>query len=627
MKTLLIGFIAVWTLTSVALAQDSLESRIRESKLQDAALRAVEESMESLAERLSNAQQLTAIMLDNPVVHMSRIASEKRLYQHEQDRLRREFRAQLEQFARHLPELSEQWTDKTMNDNRERIDQAIVPLLAASFDPTYREAREAAVVQQAARVNLQNILYPSPEEIETLTDVQSLLTTQPVPVAAIISSQQGQSLINSYMEQVTADHDLFEENRQQLGGRIALAITEELIYWQRQLLQVQSYRASEDSEIIEASELRDDILASVEPDPGRGIYPSVRVKAEELAGWLEIELFRVHTDRQLDPENGCPALSPQTVYEHIPDSVEQIPVSAAIHLEQLQSTLLGAAHKRLVSGYAAKLDGGAMQSFAERLYAYLSEADPQGVDSTFQAGLIRCLEGPVSQRRQQLASWEIESKRPALIAGTMELSDPELKTIQGKVGEALRQVEISALASFDDLRLEETRDLFQAQRLRLLEEGKFAVESQVNLVARHRSEFTEKIKQDPERKTRQQFWQEAYEKAVLNDWRAVRDSDFARGGQVLAANKYDRVFESTSALITDLLPTDWEPGTTDAQTAPAQTIQAGSCEPVADICLQASMLCYEALKQCSEDGKCTSREARCLDAMQRCQELNRSLKG
>lgn len=603
---------------SLGASAQTLDERIRDAKLQDAALRAVEESIAALEEQLSAPAELAAQMLAAPAAYYDPAASAALLREHERARLYDEFRTQLDRFASHLPELPPDWTARTLTAQQARIDQTIAPLLSARFNATFSAGRAAAVTAQANTIDADELLYPAPAEIEALVDPARLPLTQSLDTAAWLNTAPAQALVERYAAQVASEQALFAENRQALAGRIGAAMSQELLRLQDQLRLVQTYRADPTGP-VEAGALEQAILAPLERNPGRGLFPGVRARARELGTVLEAELFALFVAGQLDPEQGCAGLPAAEVTAAIPADSARLPTSYGAHRDALAAELVASTEQRLVAAYGARLAEAATRAeFMQRLAARLQE------DAAFRTALIRCLDGPLAAARAEVAAAEFAAARPALADGSFELDDATLTALRDLDEPQWPDALPPALAAVSDLHLDEARTLWQERTQALLAEGHAALETQLLLVERRREEFMTKIEQDPARATRREDWRQAYEEQVLADWQAWRPAAAARG-ELLTADKYDRLFAPTTALIDDLLPTDWAVQDTVAEPSPPPVPQDSACSGATTVCQDAGTLCYQALQDCAASGDCTGPLARCRDAKERCEEAQRGL--
>jgi len=618
----LLGLLALWLCAPVA-AQSDIQARIRNLKLQDAALRAVEESMDALVGELADPEALAGAMLEDPARHREPATSRTLLREVEAERLRAAFRRQLERFARHVDALPPEWVNQTLGEHQDRVEAAIDPLLDGPFAGHFQSGRDLAVDVQARTLEADAQLVPAPAAVESLVEADTLAWLDREELGAVVGGPAGDRLVANTVAAVTADTALFAENEAVLAQWTREALAGELVALQRQLQQVQAYQGGAE---VSREAMEEAITAGLGASPAGVVFPGVERRAAERAAFLEMDRFRDHVAAELDPARDCPALTSELVAAQLGGDFRQWPASLEAHLAELREQLGGTVADTLIAGYRER-PGGEVAGFGERLRGYLADSRDASAGQVLALALARCLEPILSARREDAARVEMAERHPTLARGDLELQDDELAFIRQYSLAELENLDVPSIPDPAGLHLDETRERFRTARRATLEEGQFALDTQLNTVTWHQAEFTEKVKADPEREANREQWQQAYEERVHEDWRAFWEEQAADpASPVLAAAKYDRLFTVTKELIADLLPTEWEPEATETEEeqTPEQPPQGG-CEAVVDSCLQAAVICAEAAQACQAGG-CESPLVACRGARERCEAASRAFK-
>ena len=243
-RFVLLGLLALLALGLCApvAAQSDLQARIRNLKLQDAALRAVEESMGLLADELADPEALAGAMLDDPARHRQPDTSRRLLREQEAERLRLAFRRQLERFAQHVEELPADWVGQTLTEHQSRVESTIAPLLEGPFAEYFQAGRNLAVDVQASTLEADAQLVPAPGAVESLVDADTLAWLDREELGAVLNGPAGRRLVDETVAAVTADTSLFAENEAVLARWSREALAGELAALQRQLQQVVAYQ-------------------------------------------------------------------------------------------------------------------------------------------------------------------------------------------------------------------------------------------------------------------------------------------------------------------------------------------------------------------------------------------------
>lgn len=625
----LCGLLGLIVFAAAGLAQPTLEEQLRDSKLDDAALRAVEASLDLLKERLATPEQLAEVMLSKPADYQSPDQSKGRLHTRERTALQEGVRQQLTRFADRRTDLPPGWVDPLMARQEERIARTIKTLLDSDFDKTYTQARERAVKTQ--RTELTTVLYPEATEIEPLAGPEGVFLAKRLEEVRRMV-QHGDPLIGKYVTRVVAGRPLFEENRTDLEDRITEGANDGLAQLWRQLREVQQHNGGG---AIELSALQTKILAAVEQVAKQavvksyGVFPAVHAAIDKRAKALEIELFTQFVREQLLPRGGCPALPKERVLRGIPQSFDDVPAEWTAHMQALDSALRSETERFIPERYAAGLqDSSLTEQFRDKLSRVLTQEDD--LRAAFEAGFRACLERPLKEYRAKLAVHELAIRQPSVADLSYQFREPMLTRLYS--GEEPPASEFPGLTA---LRLEETQQAFKDSKRKLGDEGKAAVRRQLALVTeqkRQRHYVAQIAKEQDRSEARRAYWQKAYEEEVLQEWQKVRAEVLLKGEdrRVLHPKKYDRVFPLTSETIANIITTEWaKPVAAHASEQGPGGFTAGGprqgreCVNVSayDSCRKASQTCYEASVQCLEArAACSDALARCRQAKKACDE-------
>lgn len=558
LQLLVSGLLGLIVFATAGLAQPSLEGQLRDHKLDDAALRAVEASLDFLKERLATPEQLAEVMLKNPADYQRLNQNKGRLHDEEHTALQKGVRQQLTRFAERRTDLSPGWVDQHMARQDKRIARTIETLLDSDFDKTYTLAREQAVKTQ--RTELTTVLYPEAVEIEQLAGPKpaEFLAKRLEEVRRMV--QRGHPLVEAYVTRVIADRALFEENRGDLGDRITAGTNDGLAQLWRQLREVEQHNGGG---AIELSGLKTTILAAVEQVAKQavvksyGVFPAVHAAIDKRAKALEIALFTQFVREQLPPRGDCPALPKERVLRGIPPSFDAVPAEWTAHVQALDSALRSETERFISERYAAGLqDSSLTEQFRDKLSRVLTQEDD--LRAAFEAGFRACLERPLREHRAKLAAHELAIRQPSVADLSYEFREPMLTHLYS--GEEPPASEFPGMTA---LRMEETQQAFKDSKRKLVDEGKAAVRRQQALVTEQKRQrhYVDQIAKEQDRsKARRAYWQKAYEEEVRQEWRKVRAEVLLKGEdrRVLHPQKYDRVFPLTSETIAKIITIEWK---------------------------------------------------------------------
>jgi hypothetical protein len=537
--------------------------RVRAAKMRDAALRSIDAAIALLEEESPTPRTQALEMLDHADRHRMRTDSQQLLRTRERERLQRGFREQLAAFARERAgELPPGWVDDVMTQEASRVETTIDRLLASKFDERYEEARRRAVRVQ--RGQLDDVLYPDAADIEALAGTpDSFVAMRAEAIDRVVTTGNGQALVDEYVAAISSESVLFEENEAVLEKRVGGAIKDALVLLWRQL-RLASRAEPEDARerSVIATQILDDLTrlaAEAERVNGTsyGVFPSAEIFAVDRAEQLETRSFLTFLKAQLDSAVGCPALPQARVLEHVSSSYTQVPPLLAAHEEQLQAALLAPTRQGIVEDYAASVPDATARVALRRRLEEQRDTDP-AVQQVFGIAFTRCLRTPLTQRRVELAQEELAAQEPGIADFSFELADG-----------GLRWLEIHRLDApdgpfppADGLRMEEARATYRAHREQLAAEAKDVLWRQKALTRdpERKASFVEQITADGDRsEERKAYWQEAYENSVLAAWGGVRTEELLKGDEGLPRHphKYDRVFGPVSDIIEEIITLEY----------------------------------------------------------------------
>jgi uncharacterized membrane protein YgcG len=532
----------LWTASALASASlfagepDRGAELVRQAKIKEAALRSVQESTSQLEQRQSDPDQLAAVLLDDPATYRQEKPSKASLLELEHRRLREAVRDQLEVFAGARTDLPPGWVGQVMSDEVRRIGGTIDTLLAKSFEQRYAQARALAVkVQRSA---LDEEVRPERSEIERLAGASTDLVDRSFEEIARIPHERGRDLVERYAAQVAADRILFEENEAEVTRRILDAMAQGLEELWRQLRFV---RQHDGGGAVERSELEAFITGELTQLEGRyGIFPSALTFSVERARRLESQLFERYLGERLDLGTGCPGLPPSVVLEGLPSSPDRLPSQLDAHIGQRVDQLRSEFQRRLLESWSLRVGEPLRPAFQRRLAAAII-AD----DAVFNSPLKDCVRTVLEPYRLQLAERELVQVWSKVADLTYELGDHTLRVLFEQ-SPSPDELELEALP-VRPMHLEESQRIFEEKRRSLMTEGKEVVHTQVALVLQsdRKRRFQDDIRAESDRsEERRRFWQDEYERQVLDAWKSRRQGLTAEG-RMLRADKYGRLLDLT----------------------------------------------------------------------------------
>jgi hypothetical protein len=568
-------------------------ARVRAAKMRDAALRSIDAAIALLAEEIPTPRQQALDMLADPGAHRLRAESQRALRAREQERLRQAFREQLGAFARErAAELPPAWVDDVMTHEKARVDSTIDRLLVVEFDDRYEEARRRAVRMQ--RGQLDEVLYPTGADIEALAGPPAeFAAMRSEAVAALVTTANGRALVDEYVNAISSDTVLFEENEAVLEQHVGRAINEALVLLWRQLRLVHRTEPEGSRERSEIAARIHDDLAQLAAEAERvsgtsyGVFPSAERAAIERAEQLETTGFVDFLTAQLDGGAGCPGLPPGRVLEHAGSSYEHVPPDLATHERQLEEALLARTQQDIVEAYTASVTDAATRVPLRTRLEGLIRTNP-AIQRPFSSGFTTCLRAPLKQRRMELATQELAAREPGMADFSFELADG-----------ALRWIEVNRLdapggpfATPAALRLEETSAIHRAHREQLAAEAKDVLWRQKALTRdpERKASFVAQIEADRDRSDeRKAYWQEAYERSVLGAWEEVRTDELLKNddGTPYHPHKYARVLGPVSDIIGEIITLEFgrtaqivtQAQATDARQATSEPVPAVAATP------------------------------------------------
>jgi hypothetical protein len=214
------------------------------------------------------------------------------------------------------------------------------------------------------------------------------------------------------------------------------------------------------------------------------------------------------------------------------------------------------------------------------------------VGRLLEGGFTTCLRKPLQKRREQLAAQELAARLPQVENFSLELTDSALRGIESS---PLGAPGAPALPGSEGLRMEESRARYESHMRQLIDEARDVLWRQKALTRspERKGSFVERIEADSDRSEgRKAFWQEAYEKSLLDAWREVRTEELLKrsDGEPYRPDKYDRVLGPVSEIIEEIITLEFgravqaagppsETGTSKAESA--QSIAAAPESQVA----------------------------------------------
>jgi hypothetical protein len=401
-----------------------------------------------------------------------------------------------------------------------------------------------------------------------------------------VATANGRALVGEYVNAISSDTVLFEENEAILEQRVGRAVNEALVLLWRQLRLV--HRAEpegsrERSEI--AARILDDLAqlaAEAERVSGTsyGAFPSAKRLAVERAEQLEATGFVDFLKAQLDDGAGCPGLPPGRVLEHAGGSYDQMPPDLATHERRLEEVLLARTQQNIVEAYTAAVTDATTRVPLRARLEELARTDP-GVQGPFSSGFTTCLRAPLEQRRMELAVQELAAREPGIADFSFELADAGLRWIEVNRLDAPG----GPFATPPAFHMEETAALYRGHRERLAAEAKDVLWRQKALTRdpERKASFVAQIEADRDRSDeRKAHWQEAYERSVLAAWEEVRTDELLKNddGTPYHPDKYARVLGPVSDIIGEIITLEF--GRTTQMATQAQATDAGqpTGEPV-----------------------------------------------
>jgi hypothetical protein len=567
--------------------------KVRAAKIRDAALRSIDASVASLAERLATPEAQAVDMLADPGSHRVLAESRGLLRKKEHERLRDAFREQLEAFARdRRADLPAGWVDEVMTHERSHVDATVDRLLDEKFDALYEKARRRAVRVQ--RSHLEEIVYPESADVEALAGpADEFVRVRPRDIAGYVTTPNGQALVDDHLAAITADGALFEENEAILEEQQRTAIRDALVLLWRQLrlVHLAEPEGTRERSAIAARIVSDLKRLATEAEKvsgtSYGVFPSAMSSAAERAQRLEVQGFEKFLKEQLDPGAGCPALPQERVLKDVESSFDKVPADLAAHERQLKQALFGPTEQFVVDAYAGLLDDvEARGEFRQRLQSILREEAKAG--RLLDEGFMACLRKPLQKRREELAAQELAARLPAVEDFSLELTDSALRGIESS---PLGALDAPAFPKPEDLRMEESRARYESHRQQLIDEARDVLWRQKALTRspERKESFVERIGADSDRsEERKAFWQQAYESSLLDAWREVRTEELLKrsDGEPYRPDKYDRVLGPVSEMIEEIITLEFgrtvqaagPPSETDTSKAQPSQSMAGAAQ-------------------------------------------------
>ncbi len=535
-----------------------LAATVREAKVREAALRSVEGTMATLATDLAPAPSLAARMLADPAQHADPKAARSALAEAERRALEQAFRAQLESFARGREGLPEDWVDRVVREESERISTTIEGLLAESFAARFREARAAAVAEQREAVRAS--LYPSPQQLLDLVgDPERFAAAPNGRPAQLAAGPKARALARDGVAELRAGQGLFAEVEANLESESDAAVAAALDALWRQMGSVVRLEppGAVRAEAI-ATALRADLdqLASTSALP-YGVFAAASERVASRAEALQRERFVTALQEALPGDDACPGLPAPTVVAAAGDDVATMPVELDDHLRALRDELWAPTRKRLIARHAGRVEAEAQPEFSAVLEAMLAADDD--LDARVRAMFTACLRAPLQKHREALAARELAAQLPQIADLSFALPDDDLAVL----AVADERTDPTLFPSPAELRLRESRELFAARAAALQREARAAVRMQELLTRApdRRKRFVREVETDENRTAeRKRHYQRAYETEVLAAWRERRDRVLLRdeSGTTLHPGKYDRIFPSTSEIIDEIITIEFE---------------------------------------------------------------------
>ena len=562
---LLVGLIgvslALFSTASAATseAQEEIEERVRLAKIGEAALRAVEASIEDLRHRLASDEAIAATLMADVAGHREVEISRASVRGRERRELEEAFAEQLRVFARHREDLPPRWAEEVMTRERARVDSAVEALLAAHFEAAYARGRKLAVRRQSQALDAE--IRTAHDEVEALAGpAEDFLGRGREAIPKLISGR-GRPVVARHVKRVRGARSLFEENEAALEKRVEDALGQGLrVYW-RQLRTVAGHDgggARERTAILDLILEEAGQLGAERRAVPRGVFPVARARAQIRALELEAQLFEDFVRVQLG--ESCPGLPPERVRGEA--GIASLPAHFETHLAERARALRGDTERQISGAWAAPLATPAQRSrFARRLEDLLAERGAHAgseVKSAFQEGFARCLEAPLRALRAERARRELAHRYPSIADGTFELRDHALDRLHEDL-----ELDPGDFPDGRELHLDEARQELTRLREVFAQEGRAAVQGQLGLAGQRarRDRFRAAIAVDLDRsESRKHYWQKRFEKDVLGAWRTRFGGD-----------RYQRVLAPTVRRIEDIIVSEWSrPGQQPRAESPAR---------------------------------------------------------
>jgi hypothetical protein len=535
--TVALSAVGTWAQTD----QLSLErAKVHRAKIEEAALRAVEGSVQSLARQLSSSDQMVSVMLQKKSAHQVRADSERVLRDMERAELRDEVTRQLTQFGRAYPDLPRDWVSEVLVRNRSRIDATVESLVSAEFPKRFAEARKRAVDSEAAA----QVVFAEIREIEALAGAD--VASKPLSEVPRLVQERGGPVVQKYVAAALKGRVVFEENRATLEQRTTATITNAVTGLWHQLKLVGSH---DGGGAIEKSAIEASILEGLRKMAGDGpIFPSARAAVTKRSRELEVEGFRRFVTAAVGSPEGCGGL-PIVPARQRPPAPTDVPRDLESHIRLIDGEVRGRVRATLLDRYTAQVPEGAeRRGLRDRLTGDMN-AGP--LAPTVDQGLRTCLERILRSYRLELARREVGASAPAVADLSLELNDAALEVLHKQEQRAEDRV-----LPEPTLYLEESRQLYRDNRRQLLEEGKRAIDRQVAIVEQRKPGIVAGVAKN--RRTLE-AWEREYVSQVATAWSADRPALLLqRNSKAFHPAKYDRLTAFTVSRIREILTPEFE---------------------------------------------------------------------
>ena len=517
---------AALTASAVLSAQPRTVDAVKQVKIEEAALLAVDQSISSIRKQERKPEELSAVILGDPSLHSRRDASQKILLEVERKFLQGAVRAQLTAFAATRSDLQAGWVDQMMTGQQERIARTVSSLLDAEFGERFKRARQIAVESQRGSLSLN--LAPTPSDVEASAGPYHQFAEFSLDIAQKRAIESASGTLSKYVAVAQAGRAIFEENEAYLRERANEIFSREVTeLWQQLHFIVQHAGGGE----IEASRIELLIAKGMSGLPSQHRpFPVTKTAIRDHAAELERTLFLGNIKSQL--ARPCPALPADAVLKSVSGDADRLPRTLNEHVTEVLPGTRAITANNLLTRWTSRIPDPDRTAFRRRLEESIK--GPLG-SQILTDGVADCVRDALRPFREILAAKELAAKWPSGANLSLALDEGTIR----KLYPAPKENE-EVLLPAPKLHLEETEKAFSEKRRVLIEEGTRAVQSQMSI-----ADDPERIKtfQTLVRKGRGNDWlkeiEAEYENSVSTEWNARRSTIITNPG------KYKDLFQIT----------------------------------------------------------------------------------